>query len=277
MIENSYDYPFHYTSMVVDASDSAFSWMHGNYNLYGFPTNYIDGGHGVILGPSSESAFRNMMESAGARDVFPLHLQISVEWLGEARIGISILLYQGSECVDSDGDGYGDPGYPENDCPVDNCPEVRNIDQTDMDTDGIGDVCDPDIDGDGILNANDNCIFVYNPLQEDLDSDNAGDSCDNCPDVFNPDQHDEDGDGIGQACDPSCCGDADSSGDIDIDDAVYLISYIFGGGPAPEPYEVGDFDCSGNIDIDDLVYVITYIFSGGRAPCDSTGDGVPDC
>ena len=39
----------------------------------------------------------------------------------------------------------------------DNCPEAANEDQADLDGDGTGDVCDDDIDGDGILNADDNC------------------------------------------------------------------------------------------------------------------------
>jgi hypothetical protein len=39
----------------------------------------------------------------------------------------------------------------------------------------------------------------------------------------------------------------------------------------------GDSDCSGDVDIDDVVYLIAYIFSGGPAPCDIDGDGVPDC
>jgi parallel beta-helix repeat protein len=73
------------------------------------------------------------------------------------------------------------------------------------------------------------------------------------------------------------CGDANYDGAVDIDDAVFLVSYIFAGGPEPTPYESGDADCSGEIDIDDVVWLIAYIFSGGNAPCDTDGDEAPDC
>ena len=72
-------------------------------------------------------------------------------------------------------------------------------------------------------------------------------------------------------------GDADRSGEIDIDDVVYLIDYIFGGGPAPDPLWTGDADCSTEIDIDDVVYLIQSIFAGGNVPCDIDGDEMPDC
>ncbi len=63
-------------------------------------------------------------------------------------------------------------------------------------------------------------------------------------------------------------GDADFNGMINISDAVYLINYIFAGGPAPHPIKlVGDADCNGAISISDAVYLINYIFAGGPAPC----------
>jgi hypothetical protein len=63
------------------------------------------------------------------------------------------------------------------------------------------------------------------------------------------------------------CGDADGNGIVNISDAVYLISYIFGGGSAPDPYLSGDADCNQIVNISDAVYLIAYIFGGGSAPC----------
>jgi hypothetical protein len=39
--------------------------------------------------------------------------------------------------------------------PGDNCPDLDDPDQSDLDQDGLGDVCDDDIDGDGFPNADD--------------------------------------------------------------------------------------------------------------------------
>jgi len=62
-------------------------------------------------------------------------------------------------------------------------------------------------------------------------------------------------------------GDADASGEIDIDDAVKLIGFIFAGDMLPGPMLIADCDCSNSSDIDDVVYLIGYIFSGGPFPC----------
>ncbi len=102
---------------------------------------------------------------------------------------------------DRDGDGVADG--------ADNCPgvfnPVRPMDngqQANADGDPLGDVCDPcprdansttcttfnpnDLDGDGRLNAADNCPADPNPNQEDGDGDLKGDACDPCPAYSNP-------------------------------------------------------------------------------------------
>jgi hypothetical protein len=70
-----------------------------------------------------------------------------------------------------------------------------------------------DTDGDGIPDINDNCVSIYNPDQSDINNNNRGDVCDdfdkdgiinsldNCPNEPNVDQKDTDNDGIGDACD----------------------------------------------------------------------------
>lgn len=88
----------------------------------------------------------------------------------------------------------------------DNCPLADNTDQHDRDVDGLGDACDPcidgpqsgvDGDGDGVDDACDPCTSGSN---HDEDLDGVLDGCDVCPGKVD-DQTDTDQDGIGDACD----------------------------------------------------------------------------
>jgi hypothetical protein len=61
-------------------------------------------------------------------------------------------------------------------------------------------------------------------------------------------------------------GDANGDGILNVGDAVYLIAFIFKGGPGPEPYEAGDANCDDFVDVGDAVFLISYIFRGGPPP-----------
>jgi hypothetical protein len=61
-------------------------------------------------------------------------------------------------------------------------------------------------------------------------------------------------------------GDANGDGIIDIGDPIFVIAYIFRGGPIPDPYDAADANCDGIVDIGDPIYIIAYIFRGGPPP-----------
>ncbi len=55
---------------------------------------------------------------------------------------------------------------------------------------------------------------------------------------------------------------------IDISDLVYMVSYMFQGGPSPYMECLMDVNCDCSVDISDLVYLVSYMFQGGPPPCD---------
>jgi len=188
-------------------------------------------------------------------------------------------------CTDSDGDGFGDPGYPNPSCSADNCPNSYNPGQADSDGDGAGDACDncqgvanPDqqnSDGDSYGDACDNCPTVTNEDQANSDGDQWGNACDNCPAVDNPDQADADEDGIGDVCDfcpddplddvdeDGICGDVDNCPD------VYNPGQedTNGDGIGDDcEFICGDVNGDGTINVGDPVYLINYFFRNGAPP-----------
>ncbi|MDH4035201.1 MAG: hypothetical protein OEV80_15525, partial [candidate division Zixibacteria bacterium] len=113
-----------------------------------------------------------------------------------------------------------------------------------------------------------------NPLQGDYSLLNSSP----CIDAGHPDSQYDDSDGsrgdIGAI--PfviHCVGirgnvDYDPGDVIDISDLVYLVDFMFSGGPEPVCFDEADIDGSGvePIDIADLVYLVDYMFTGGPPP-----------
>ncbi|MDH4156394.1 MAG: M20/M25/M40 family metallo-hydrolase [candidate division Zixibacteria bacterium] len=61
-------------------------------------------------------------------------------------------------------------------------------------------------------------------------------------------------------------GDVNRSGGVNISDVVYLVTYLFGGGPTPVDPNLADVNSSCTVNISDVAYLVSYLFGGGMAP-----------
>jgi hypothetical protein len=159
----------------------------------------VDGaGHAFVTGAGANFPLVNPLEGPGADGGFIARL--STDDCQPNGVGDVCDLNSGTsddcdsnslpdECqLDSDGDEVIDA--------CDNCVLLFNPDQADCQPNGTGDVCDI---ADGISqDCNDN--DVADECEADADGDGFLDACDNCPDHPNPAQDDCDDDGVGDVC-----------------------------------------------------------------------------
>ncbi|WP_438853359.1 thrombospondin type 3 repeat-containing protein [Agromyces sp. M3QZ16-3] len=104
---------------------------------------------------------------------------------------------------DRDGDGIVDE--------QDNCPDVVNPEQDDLDSDGLGDSCDPDIDGDNVSNEQE-VVAGTDPTSPDSDGDGISDYVESNGGLY----VDTDQDGVVDGLDT----DSDDDGIADADEGV---------------------------------------------------------
>jgi len=110
-----------------------------------------------------------------------------------------------------------------------------------------GDIDAPvDTDGDGVADAEDNCVSVANADQADTDGDLRGNACDNCRNLANNTgagaQCDSDNDGYGNLCD----GDLNNNGATNAFDTPLFRQQL--GQPSVAPtFNVADLNCNGSV------------------------------
>jgi hypothetical protein len=101
-IYESGDYPFYYVSLVEDRGSDygdtlARTRLKGDYNLWGYPTCYIDGGYLVHSGgprvDTAEAELREVIEESGSRAVTKLELDLTLEWVADNTVRTTVSIY----------------------------------------------------------------------------------------------------------------------------------------------------------------------------------------
>ncbi len=182
---------------------------------------------------------------------------------------------------------------------LDNCPNDANAGQEDNESDGSGDVCDPDDDNDTVLDVADNCPLIANTGQEDEDADDMGTACDNCSSMPNGSalgtcvklisgmmsytgvtcssdgdcaagatcdlvQGDCNSNGCGDACE--CYADiAGTTGKVDLSDLVVMKGEF--SQPCPPSLCTADLNGDNKVDLSDLVLMKTEFNRSGCPAC----------
>lgn len=72
---------------------------------------------------------------------------------------------------------------------------------------------------------------------------------------------------------PFVRGDTNSDAGVDLSDALFLLSFLFLGGPRPDCEESADVSGEGAMNISDALYLLNYLFLGGPPPAEP----FPDC
>jgi len=87
-------YDFAYVTHVADVNTHSYDRLWTDYNTFGYPTVYFDGGYDLVLGsatiPQAEADYTAAITNCAARTVPNLDLDIDVIWLGNATMEISV-------------------------------------------------------------------------------------------------------------------------------------------------------------------------------------------
>jgi thiol-disulfide isomerase/thioredoxin len=83
---------FYYVTLVCDENSIAYSRAKTDYNLYGYPTVWWDGGYKVNIGagsvPAAKTAYTSSINNCGARTVKDVDINLDVSWLGGTKMKV---------------------------------------------------------------------------------------------------------------------------------------------------------------------------------------------
>jgi hypothetical protein len=68
------------------------------------------------------------------------------------------------------------------------------------------------------------------------------------------------------------CGDANADSRFTAADVIYLVNYVFKGGPGPVVPGHGDTNCDGVTSSADIIRLVNFVFKSGTPPCSRTAD-----
>jgi len=156
--------------------------------------------------------------------------------------------------------------------------DVGTITLVDDDCDDNGMVDSDEIAADPSLDCNgnlDECDISFK-RSADCDEDMVPDDCQGAAGALAEDAGGQGG---------SILGNGDTNGDLSMDrsDAIYILAFLFQGGPAPEPCPAagagasaqgqgaatlgnGDLNGDNSVDLSDTIYLLNHLFQGGPAP-----------
>ena len=95
-----------------------------------------------------------------------------------------------------------------------------------------------------------------------------GNDTNDCEEILRGEADDINGDGVPDECVFFQRGDGNADGQTDVSDAVFILSYLFTGGPTPSCLDAADSNDSGGtaVDLSDPIHLLYFLFIGGPEP-----------
>ncbi|MBA65607.1 MAG: hypothetical protein CMG55_07400 [Candidatus Marinimicrobia bacterium] len=120
-----------------------------------------------------------------------------------------------------------------------------------------------DVDEDGVLDSDDNCVDISNPSQNDIDLDGAGDACDPC-------------DNLNIFTYANIDGNIDTEGNpiIDIFDVMRLVDILLDNDQESCGAEIADMNSDGNENVVDIISLVQLLLGGGLDNLSNSNSGI---